>query len=69
MLLSCYNNIYMFVSGSENEADYSQEMRCGNLRLDVMDYFSLETERVNLKYGNGLPRQLEKVRQPVKLLL
>lgn len=59
----------MFVSGSENEVDYSQETRCEHFRLDPVDYFSLAMERGNLKYGNGLPRQLERLRQPVKLLL
>jgi len=45
-----------FVSGSGNEVEYSQEMRCGHFRLDLVDYFSLAMERVNSKYGNWLTR-------------
>ena len=58
-----------FVSGSANGVDYSQETRCEHFRLDPVDYFSLVMERVSLKYGNGLPRHCERLRQPIKLLL
>lgn len=50
-----------FVSGSENEVDYSQEVRCEHFKLDLLDYFSLAMERVNLKYGNCLPRHSERL--------
>ena len=45
-----------FVSGSGNEVEFSQEMRCGHFRLDLVIYFSLAMERVNSKYGNWLTR-------------
>ena len=65
----CIVTFIGFVTGSENEVDYFQEMRCEHFRLDLVDYFSLVTEKVNLKYGNGLPRQCERLTHPIKLLL
>jgi hypothetical protein len=58
-----------FVSGLENEVEYSQETRCEHFRLDLVDYFSLVMERVKLKYGNGIPRHCERLKQPLKFWL
>ena len=58
-----------FVSGSGNEVEYSQVMRCEHFRLDLVDYFSPAMERVNLKYGNGSRRLCERLREDVTLFL
>lgn len=58
-----------FVSGLKNDVDCSRDMRCEYSSLDLVDYFSLVMERGNLKYGNGIPRLYERLRQPIRVLL
>jgi len=54
-----------YVSGFMNEVEHFQEMKCELFRLDPVDYFSLVMQWENLKYGNWLPRHLERLRWPI----
>jgi len=61
--------VIVFVLGSTNEEEYSQGMRCGNFRLDLVDLFELVTEKVNSKCRDGLAGHRERLKKPINLFL